>query len=187
MTTARAERFRAIYDAYYSAVIAYARRRCANDADAYDLVADTFAVAWRRLDDVPAADGARPWLYAVARRCLANQARGNRRRLRLVERLEGVVEPAQDAPTEPQADADDRAAVRAALEQLREDDREVLRLAAWEELPHAEIAVVLGCSVNAVAIRLHRARRRFAAVYSAPAKDPISTGQETGEAPEEPR
>lgn len=49
-----------------------------------------------------------------------------------------------------------------ALANLRADDQELLRLLAWEGLSQAEAGVVLGVSPNAVAIRLHRARRRFA-------------------------
>ncbi|RPH35500.1 MAG: sigma-70 family RNA polymerase sigma factor, partial [Chloroflexi bacterium] len=48
-----------------------------------------------------------------------------------------------------------------ALSRLSASDQELLRLVAWEELSHAEIAEVMGISVNAVAIRLHRARARF--------------------------
>ncbi|MEJ7695864.1 MAG: sigma-70 region 4 domain-containing protein [Candidatus Limnocylindrales bacterium] len=44
---------------------------------------------------------------------------------------------------------------------LRADDQELLRLVAWEEFSHSQIAMVLGISVNAVAIRVHRARGRF--------------------------
>ena len=52
--------------------------------------------------------------------------------------------------------------VLAALKQVRQDDQEVLRLAAWEGLTNAELAVALGCSENAATIRLHRARKRLA-------------------------
>jgi RNA polymerase sigma-70 factor, ECF subfamily len=53
-------------------VRAYALRRASPDA-AQDVVADTFLVVWRRLEDVPA--DALPWLYGIARRVLANQRR----------------------------------------------------------------------------------------------------------------
>ena len=49
-----------------------------------------------------------------------------------------------------------------ALARMHPNDRELLRLVAWDDLSHAEAAAVLGISVNAVAIRLHRARQRFA-------------------------
>jgi DNA-directed RNA polymerase specialized sigma24 family protein len=50
------------------------------------VIAETFLTAWRRLDDVPAGDEARLWLYGVARRMLANQRRGARRRSSLADR-----------------------------------------------------------------------------------------------------
>jgi RNA polymerase sigma-70 factor (ECF subfamily) len=53
--------------------------------------------------------------------------------------------------------------VAAALRSLGDTDREILTLAAWEDLDAGQIAVVLGCSRNAARIRLHRARRRLAA------------------------
>jgi RNA polymerase sigma-70 factor (ECF subfamily) len=56
---------------------------------------------------------------------------------------------------------DEHAEVRAALERLRPDDREILRLAAWEDLSTSEIGVVLGCSAANAAVRLSRARSRF--------------------------
>lgn len=51
--------------------------------------------------------------------------------------------------------------VRAAIARLREADREVLALVLWERLSHSEVAELLGCSTNAVAVRLHRARARL--------------------------
>ena len=54
--------------------------------------------------------------------------------------------------------------VLAAMAELRPKDREILLLAAWEGLSHAEIGTVIGCSENASAIRLHRARQRLSEV-----------------------
>jgi RNA polymerase sigma-70 factor (ECF subfamily) len=144
--------FAALFDAHHAAVLAYALRRAPSVSDAEDAAAETFAIAWRRRDDLPFEP--RPWLYGVARRVLANQRRGSLRWSRLRARLAGTA-----APT---ATTTDGGPATEALARLRQDDQELLRLVAWEELSHAEIAVVLEISVNAVAIRLHRARRRFA-------------------------
>lgn len=146
------ERLRRLVDRHYGAVRRYAARRLSS-ADADDLVAEVFAIAWRRITDVPDDDRALPWLYAVARNCLRNQARSAKRRLRLVRRI------AEEPVAVPPADDDD--VVRLALARLGEDDQELLRLVAWEELSYAEIAQVLAVSENAVAIRVHRARRRL--------------------------
>lgn len=156
-------RFQRLYQANYGPVLAYAQRRTAGPDDAFDVVAETFTVAWRRLDEVPEAESSLPWLYGVARRVLANQRRGSRRRVDLSARL-ATHHP---CPSELEVErdllaADDRRTVLAALARLREPDREILRLAAWEELSHREIAAALGGSDASVAVRLHRARNRLA-------------------------
>ena len=148
--------FDALFTAYRSRVLAYALRRSAEPGDAEDVVAETFAVAWRKLDAIP--DDPLPWLYAVARRVLANQRRGSGRRERLLSRLRVT-----DVATPWQLGEDRDGPVFAALATLSPADQEVLRLVAWEGLHNPEIADVLGITTNAVAIRLHRARARFAA------------------------
>jgi len=148
----------------------YARRRTDPDT-AQDVVADALLVIWRRLDDVP-TDDPLPWCYAVARRCLANTVRSARRRHRLVVRLASL--PSYDespGPGHPGRDA----VLDAALRRLPDSDQELLRLWAWEDLAPREIAVVLGISANASSIRLHRARRRLAALLG---KDARPDGQE---------
>jgi DNA-directed RNA polymerase specialized sigma24 family protein len=143
-----------LYERHQRAVLAYALRRTASLSDAEDVAAETFFIAWRRHQDSP--DEPLPWLYAIARRVVANQRRAGDRRARLLQRVRS--QP-QDVPTPFPTGTEGPALV--ALRRLRPDDQELLRLVAWEGLGHAEIAVVLGVSVNAVTIRLHRARRRF--------------------------
>lgn len=151
--------YRAVYEAHAHEVLAYFLRRRPPD-HAPDLLAEVFLVAWRRRAVAPDAPELRPWLYRTARNVLRNHRRGEARRYRLFERLTGYVDPWIDA--DDRSDTADRdATVRRALHRLRPVDREILRLSAWEECSNAEIADVLGCSTNAVAIRLHRARRRL--------------------------
>jgi RNA polymerase sigma factor (sigma-70 family) len=154
----RRARFERLFEAHYAAVLAYALRRTHHDA-ASDVTAETFAVAWRRLDHVP-RDDALPWLYAVARRVLANEHRGARRRAALTERLR-VTPPPPTPPPEPAAGLLD-----AALARLPDRDREALLLVAWEDLSTAQAAQVMGCSATAMRVRLHRARRRLADALS---------------------
>jgi RNA polymerase sigma-70 factor, ECF subfamily len=150
------ERFRALYEANYHLILGYAMRRVAR-ADALDVVSETFLVAWRRLSRVPEGDEARLWLYGTARRILANQERSARRRARLDSRL------TQSGKVDAEAVAEPPGAIGSAFARLRPDDRELLALVAWEGLDAADIARVVGCSRNAARIRLHRARKRFAA------------------------
>ena len=173
-------RFQAVYEAHYPAVVAYVRRRTSVAADAQDAVAETFTTAWRRVSEVPDGDAARAWLYGVARRVLANQRRGDRRRAGLSLRLRGQGAGTVDVEETAFA-ADDRRTVLAALARLREADQELLRLAVWEELSHRDIAAVVGCSESSVAVRLHRARSRLARQIG---KEGRRAGQEALESPE---
>jgi RNA polymerase sigma factor (sigma-70 family) len=159
---ARRQRFDALFAAYSPDIVAYCRWRADPACDAQDAVAEVFLTAWRRLDELPEGDAARVWLYATARRVLANQRRSTRRREALRERL--AREPAPGATQPPTGE---EALVRAALLQLSSNDREVLLLAEWEDLAPAQIAEVLGCLTVTARGRLHRARRRFRAAFEA--------------------
>jgi len=153
------ERFRRLFELHRRAVLGYALRRAGDPADAADVLAETFLVAWRRLDEVPhRAQDARPWLLAVARRVLANQRRGQQRRGRLSERL-GAELAAQLAAGSDRIDEDEL--VARGLERLEPADREMLRLACWEGLRPAQIATALGEPAGTVRSRLHRARTRL--------------------------
>ncbi len=129
--------------------------RRTDEATADDVLSETLLVCWRRLEDVP--DPALPWAYGVARNCLANAQRSGRRQRRVAAKL-AVVDPPREAG-DPVGSRDD--ALHEALDRLREDDAELLRLWAWEQLTPAEIATVLDVTANAVSIRLHRARERL--------------------------
>jgi len=156
--TAPAERFRQLFADTERDLLAYALRRVERAEDAADVVAETFLVAWRRLETLPDGDEARPWLYGVARRQLANQRRGELRRSRLADRLRSELRVASVSHL-----PDDHrvAAVRAALARLEEEDQEILRLSSWEGLTPSQIATAMGMPAVTVRSRLHRARKRL--------------------------
>jgi RNA polymerase sigma-70 factor (ECF subfamily) len=147
------ERFDALYATHARSVFAYALRRTSR-ANADDVLADVFLVAWRRIDELPPEE-ARAWLLGVARRTLANQRRGALRRSALTERLSRL------APQAPCAGEGDHRVLEA-LATLRERDREALMLVAWDGLSHSEAAAVLGIREKTFGVRLHRARARLA-------------------------
>ena len=158
----RRAHFAAAYTTHVRAVLGYALRRVEVREDAADVAAETFAVAWRRWDDVP-PDDVRPWLLGVARRVLANQQRSHRRRERLGARLRDVLGAA--VIPDPAEAVGDRDRLRRALSRLSDADRELLTLVSWEELTPAEAARALGIAPGTARMRLSRARQRFEAAW----------------------
>lgn len=158
-STARRDRFEGLFNAESRALLGYALRRTQRAEDAADVVAETFLVAWRRIDDVPLGSEARLWLYGVARRFCANQARHLRRTNRLAERLREELAFQLSRPAEPETDT--ALLVREALQRLNEDDRELIQLTSWEGLSPTELATALSIPPATVRSRLHRARSRL--------------------------
>jgi RNA polymerase sigma-70 factor (ECF subfamily) len=155
-------RFEALFDQNIADVASYCHWRAGSPSDAQDAVSEVFLIAWRRIDDVPRGGEARPWLYATARRVLANRARANARRMRLHEKLGAQPQAAPSGEDDPLA-----AQVEHALSALGPLEREVLLLAEREGLTAAEIAAVVHRPAVTVRGRLHRARRRFRAAFEA--------------------
>lgn len=148
------QRFEQIYAEHREAVRAYVRRR-APDAVVDDVVSETFLVCLRKIGGVPAEP--LPWLFAVARKTLANERRKQTR-----------VGHDHDLPVDEPGPVGD-GVLAAAFNALSERDREVLRLVAWEGLSLADAATVLGCSSVACRVRYHRAKSRLASQLAAAA------------------
>lgn len=154
-----------LFDAHAEQVRRYLYRRLvgmpdpASEAD--DLTADVFLIAWQRRADIPAEEPL-PWLYAVARRVLANR---RRRRTDIPVADLGDLDAIDEG--DPGVLVCDDAILAAAWQQLSPRDREVLRLAAWEGLGGEGLAHALGISAGGAAAALSRARDRFAEQISA--------------------
>jgi RNA polymerase sigma factor (sigma-70 family) len=172
----RQRRFEAAYAAHHGPILGYVLRRTDNPDDAADVIAETFLTAWRRLEDMPRDYEARLWLYGVARRVLANHHRGERRRSALADRLSADLAVAYRPPEY----TGELAQIAAAFRRLPAAERELLALSGWEGLDPGQIALVLGCSRNAVRVRLHRARKRFAGEL---ARDQARSAQSSAQVP----
>jgi RNA polymerase sigma-70 factor, ECF subfamily len=147
----RRRRLEALYVKHADAVYAYASRRI-EPSVVDDVVMEVFVVACRRLDELP--DEALPWLLGCARRVLANQRRSVSRAQALTDRVRSAAQSAGVSAQAAEMLAD-------GLEQLSDSDREIILLSSWEGLDWHELALTLGCSQGAAAVRLHRARRRL--------------------------
>ncbi|MFC7597474.1 RNA polymerase sigma factor [Terrabacter sp. GCM10028922] len=149
--------FKSLYEEVYGDLVKFVQRRTDHDR-AEDVVADVFLVVWRRFQDAPGdLDGARAWVFGIARNILLNERRGELRRSALGIRL-------ADPASLPHATAEVEAVVSrvdlsTAWRRLSEVHQEALSLTVFEGLPAPEAAVVIGISPVAFRLRLSRARR----------------------------
>jgi RNA polymerase sigma factor (sigma-70 family) len=153
-------RFRALFGENFDHLARYSRRRGLSAEEADDLIANTFEVVWRRFESVPDGDEAVLWLYGIAFNQLRNLRRTKRRQVRLAAR----VLPAESMPDSPEPSDTSLEAIRAALNALTFDEREVILLVAGEGLKADEVGVVLGCGATTARSRLHRARNHLAKI-----------------------
>jgi RNA polymerase sigma factor (sigma-70 family) len=144
-------RFEAFYRQHFGSISRYVARRLPADSHD-DVVSKTFVVAWKKFDRV--FEPSLPWLYRIA----SFEVLYERRRLS----GERIAMDAEELGVPDTIASDDTDEIAAALRQLSEDDAELLHLIHWEELSRAEVAFVLGCTVNTVNVRYHRAIERVA-------------------------
>ena len=155
-----ATRIEELFRAHAVTILGYARGRLPRQ-DAEDVVSETFAAAWRRIDDIP--DPALPWLLKTARNKIGDRIRAAHRLSALARRLEYTVGWRHD-PTERIGESQ---RIQRALDRLRPSDRDVVELLVAADVTHAELAAILGCSENTAYVRCHRARQRLAAALKA--------------------
>lgn len=150
------DEFEELYRATAPELFNYIRRRSA--ADPEDMVAEVFAVAWRRRADLPSTLLRRAWLFGAARRLLLAKVRAEGREREVVELAARL-----DDGGERRIDRGVQDVVTRALGRLGPEQRELIQLVEWEQLTPAEVAVVLGIRPGTARVRLHRARQALAA------------------------
>lgn len=136
--------------------------------DVHDVVSDVFAIAWQKRSTLPDDRiQRRAWLFATARRVIANRVRWRKR----LDRFSTMIEPLVESETT--LDDDNRFVVHQALGNLREQDRELLMLTEWDGLSIAETARVLSIPETTVSSRLRAARSAFRRVYETLTSTPL--------------
>ncbi|HEY7683088.1 MAG TPA: sigma-70 family RNA polymerase sigma factor [Gemmatimonadales bacterium] len=154
-----------LFAQYHGSLVRMLYRRTGDRDRAEDLAQEVFARALTAPPDNP-----RPWLFAVALNLVRDDGRRAVRQGRRLQLLKGE-SAAQAAPPDDDYERNEKTrAVRAALDQLREVDREVLLLKA-EGFDYDEIAAATGLAKGAIGTTLSRARRRLVEAYRAQEKD----------------
>ena len=169
-----AEAFAALFAQHHRLIRAYSARRVGS-ADAEEVTAEVFLLAWQRWD--VSQPGGLPWLYRTAANVVANHLRTRRRHDRALLHLQAAARTGTGETATGDAAAEARveqAAAAAALLRLSEGDRELLLALSWDGLSIAQLAAVSGCSVPTAYVRVHRARRRLAAATRPVVEDPAA-------------
>jgi RNA polymerase sigma factor (sigma-70 family) len=150
------EALREVYERYADDVYRIALRLTGSSADAYDVTHDVFLGLPEAIQRYDPERGFSPWLRGVAVRTAQMSIRTiGRRREVDVSSLAGRADgSSRDVLVS-------RLTLERALDQLSPALRSVIVLRELEGLPYVEIADLLGITESAVAVRLHRARRRL--------------------------
>lgn len=150
------------------AIERYVRFRISNPADAEDVLQDVLSAAVSGYGSLRDTSSFKPWLIGIARNKCADHLR------RQYRRSEVALEHADRIAVIPQRFALTRdSLVQDTLDKLNEQDRQLLHLCYWMQLPQQEIAGMLNVPLGTVKSRLHTARERFRAAFPhAPKGDP---------------
>ncbi|GGJ37216.1 RNA polymerase sigma factor [Streptomyces brasiliensis] len=158
--------FEPLVDRHAAALHGYLTRRCGPAAD--DLLSEVWLAAYARRADYDRALGSvRSWLFGIAR----NHVLAHWRRAASAARASGHGNGADEhdwSAVDARLDAASLLpALRAALNELTADERELLLLIAWEQLTPSEAAQVTGIPPGTARSRLHRARTRMRGLLGA--------------------
>lgn len=162
------EAFADVFEAYRPVVFRVALR-LVGEADAEDVVMETFLKAWKALPRFRGNSGLQTWLFRICNNCAYDvlRARGRRGRHEVCPRADAngetpePVDVTAATPAEQAADRDLAAAVRAGLAALPPDHARVLLLRYADGLSYRETAAAVGVSVGTVMSRLFYARKKL--------------------------
>lgn len=159
------ERFTDLYRDHGRMILVAAFRRVNNHATAQDVTAEVFRAAWTHRERAELVFTL-PWLYQTLHNVVGNEFRRRTRSANLIERLASRYTP------RPTHITDETLILRDALAELPPAEREIIAMVYLDQASREEAAAVLGCSVNAVNLRLQRARRRLTQRLSVPDPKP---------------
>ena len=154
-----------LFAQYHESLVRMLYRSTGDRDRAEDLAQEVFARALTAPPENP-----RPWLFAVALNLVRDDGRRAVRQGRRLQLLKGESATAADPPDDDYEREEKTRTVRAALDQLREVDREVLLLKA-EGFDYDEIAATTGLAKGAIGTTLSRARKRLVEAYREQEKD----------------
>jgi RNA polymerase sigma-70 factor (ECF subfamily) len=156
---------------YMNGLYGYAMVLTRNQAEAEDLVQETYVRAIPAMGRLRPESNIKAWLFKILRNIWFNQLRKRRSDPQMVPTddedgsLDNLVNPGQNS-YEIYAGEVERRRVRAAIQELPMESREIILLREFEELSYQEIASIMGCTKGTVMSRLARARSKLRALLA---------------------
>ena len=161
--------FEAFYRGYHDRVGRFLGLMTSQPALVEEVLNDTMLVVWKRASSFNGQSKVSTWVFAIAYRTALKALRG---------RDEPVQEPEAErladddlGPERRRAESEARAALSRALDGLSHEQRSVLVLTHFHDLPYAEIALIVGCPVDTVKTRAFHGRRRLRALLAGEPED----------------
>ncbi|HYD72015.1 MAG TPA: sigma-70 family RNA polymerase sigma factor [Candidatus Binatia bacterium] len=152
------EAFAAAFARYAPRVKSYLLRLGAPGAIAEDLAQDAMVSVWRRAASYdPAKAKASTWIFVIARNAWIDKLRREKVELAYRETSSVPEESADEPPDEAAMRMQTEEQVSAALATLSDEQRQVVQLSFFEDMPHAEIAEALSLPLGTVKSRLRLA------------------------------
>jgi len=157
-----------LFERYHGELVRYFRQLSRNAQWSEDLAQETFWRILRYKGSFDAKRSFRAWMFQIGRNVFHDGLRKKKNETRLSEDQGGDLrERLSQTGTETRSEVErlERAdLLQKALHRLPTDKRELIVLCRFEELPHVEIAEILGCSIGAVKVRLFRALQELKSV-----------------------
>ncbi|MBN1295890.1 sigma-70 family RNA polymerase sigma factor [bacterium] len=158
--------FSVLLDRYERQLFVFFLRQFGDEESARDYVMDTFLRVYRAASRYEPKAKFSTYIYQIARNLAINESR--KRDFRRTESLDEMSDESgmqfagnQLNPAEEMEMRERVTLVQEALRELPEDQRTIIILVEYQELPYEKVAQIMGCSMGTVKSRMHRARQKI--------------------------
>ena len=149
-------KFQDLYESHAPDVYRFAFWLAGNRFEAEDITSETFIRAWARNSTIR-TETLKAYLFTIARNVYLEQRRKRKRQVALNDDHPDPA-PGPDKEVESQLEL---MRVQNVLQTLPEIDRAAFVLRVQHDLPYDEIARVLGLSLSAAKVKVHRVRKKL--------------------------
>jgi RNA polymerase sigma factor (sigma-70 family) len=149
-----------LFDRYQTPLFNFYAKLTGDRALSEDLVQEVFLRILKYRQSYRPGTPFRAWIYQIARNARVDHFRKFPRQIALEQEMLPPVIPTDSAQERQEVEL-----LQRALGQLPEEKREILLLCRFQELKYEEIASLLGCELNTVRTRIHRALQELRKVF----------------------